>query len=189
MASDTITGQNSAEEDFLFILAPASHPTKTLPRLLADNEGIPLFKQSVTLQTVFRQAGQDPEQVAFRDALLRQRTYTITQEDFELLSKQFWTNISIEEKTLFADALHLLPAKVMISEYNLHALAMLGNPVVCIKVKHNCTEAKKASEEDADGLEKQVLLAEGACCQETPPDFRPEPFRLELSLASTTLKE
>ncbi|KIJ37782.1 hypothetical protein M422DRAFT_259623 [Sphaerobolus stellatus SS14] len=51
----------------------------------------------------------------------------------------------------------------MVSEYNLHALAMLGNPVVCIRAKHNYTKAKKAPEEDADGLEKQVLLAEGAC--------------------------
>jgi hypothetical protein len=29
------------------------------------------FKQSVTLNTIFRQAGQDPAQVVFREALLR----------------------------------------------------------------------------------------------------------------------
>ena len=29
------------------------------------------FKQSVTLNTIFRQAGQDAEQVKFREALLR----------------------------------------------------------------------------------------------------------------------
>src|ERR1700676_1993625 len=34
------------------------------------------FKKSVTLNTIFRQAGQDPAQVVFREALLRLRTYS-----------------------------------------------------------------------------------------------------------------
>src|ERR1700683_1156432 len=44
------------------------------------------FKQSVTLNTIFCQAGQDAEQVKFREALLRLRTYSINSEDFELFS-------------------------------------------------------------------------------------------------------
>ncbi len=47
-------------------------------------------------------------------------------------------------------------------ELNKYRLAALAKPVLCCKAKHNCTEAKKASEEDAEGLEKEVLLAEGA---------------------------
>jgi len=47
-------------------------------------------------------------------------------------------------------------------ELNKYCLAGLAKPVLCCKAKHNCTEAKKASEEDAEGLEKEVLLAEGA---------------------------
>ena len=65
------------------------------------------FTESVTLQTVFRQAGQDPEQVAFRDALLRQRTYEITEDDYQLLSKRFWSYIPAEEHTLFNNAPYL----------------------------------------------------------------------------------
>ena len=46
------------------------------------------FKQSVTLQIVFRQTGQDEEQVKFRGALLRLRTYSTTIEDYTLFSEQ-----------------------------------------------------------------------------------------------------
>ena len=120
------------------------------------------FTESVTLQTVFCQAGQDPEQVAFRDALLRQRTYEITEDDYQLLSKRFWSNIPAEECTLFNNALHLLPTKATVQEFNEHALDLLGKPVVRCMAKHNCSEARKASEDDADGLETEVLLAEGA---------------------------
>jgi hypothetical protein len=41
-------------------------------------------------------------------------------------------------------------------------LASLGQPVLGCKAKHNHSEAKKASDDDADGLEKEILLAEGA---------------------------
>jgi hypothetical protein len=51
------------------------------------------FNQSVTLQTVFCQTGQDEEQVKFREALLRLRTYSTTYEDYTLFSTQFWNNL------------------------------------------------------------------------------------------------
>src|ERR1700683_3942183 len=47
------------------------------------------FKQSVTLNTIYCQTGQSVEQVAFREALLRLRTYSTTSEDFELFSSRF----------------------------------------------------------------------------------------------------
>ncbi|KAK7034241.1 hypothetical protein R3P38DRAFT_2519159, partial [Favolaschia claudopus] len=49
-----------------------------------------------------------------------------------------------------------------VKNLNIVRLANLQKAVVRCKAKHNSTEAKKASEEDADGLEKEVLLAEGA---------------------------
>src|ERR1700733_9369213 len=48
------------------------------------------FDQSITLETVFRQAGNDPIQVAFRDALLRLRTYSTTEDDYHLFQTRFW---------------------------------------------------------------------------------------------------
>lgn len=38
----------------------------------------------------------------------------------------------------------------------------MDKPVLRCLAKHNLPEAKKASEEDAEGLERELLLAEGA---------------------------
>ena len=67
------------------------------------------FKQSVTLNTVYHQTGQSAEQVTFREALLRLRTYSTTLEDFELFSGRFWDYLTPEQRTEFDDVLHLLP--------------------------------------------------------------------------------
>jgi hypothetical protein len=120
------------------------------------------FNQSITLSRIFRQEGEDPEQVKFRDALLRLRTYSTTQEDYELFSTWFWDNMAVEDLTQFADVLHLLPTRAAVLECNTRRLAQLGQPVVRCKAKHSCSIAAKASEEDADGLETEILLAEGA---------------------------
>ena len=76
------------------------------------------FNQSVTLQTVYRQAGTDPAQVAFRETLLRLRTYSTTQEDHNLLSTCFWDNLTPQEHTEFDDILHLLPTRAAVLEFN-----------------------------------------------------------------------
>jgi len=47
-------------------------------------------------------------------------------------------------------------------EFNCRHLSNTGQPVIRCKAKHNHSEAKKASDDDADGLVKEVLLAEGA---------------------------
>jgi len=49
-----------------------------------------------------------------------------------------------------------------VHECNIRRLAGTGRPVIQCHAKHNCPAAKKVSEEDADGLEPKILLAEGA---------------------------
>jgi ATP-dependent DNA helicase PIF1 len=127
------------------------------------NEGRRVFEdftRSVTLSTVYRQSG--PEQSAFRDALLRLRVYQSTVEDLTLFSSRFWDTLSAADKEHFNRALHLLPTRVMVFDFNVHQLNTLGKPAVRCKAKHNKPAAKKATDEDAEGLEKEVLLAEGA---------------------------
>jgi len=58
--------------------------------------------------------------------------------------------------------LHLLPTQASVNEVNCRHLTALGQPVLRCKAKHNHSEAKKASDDDADGLEKKILLAESA---------------------------
>ena len=120
------------------------------------------FTQSVTLDTVYRQAGSDHDQVAFRDALMRLRTYSTTQADYDLLETRFWDVLTPAERHKFEDVIHLLPTREAVLEFNCRHLANTGQPVICCKAKHNQTEAKKASDDEADGLMKEVLLAEGA---------------------------
>jgi hypothetical protein len=120
------------------------------------------FTQSVTLQKVFRQEGDDPEQIKFRDALMRLREYKSSEEDHTLFSARFWDRLTPDEREGFKDTLHLLPTKEAVKNLNNHCLAALGKPVIRCRARHNGPEAKKGSEEDAEGLPKEVLLAEGA---------------------------
>ena len=120
------------------------------------------FTQSITLSRVFRQEGDNPEQIRFRDALLRLRTYSTNVDDYELFKTRFWDNLSEDERQKAKLALHLLPTRASVDECNIKQLAALAKPVVKCKAKHNCPAAKKASDEDADGLQQEVLLAEGA---------------------------
>ncbi|KAJ6607335.1 hypothetical protein B0H10DRAFT_2307024, partial [Mycena sp. CBHHK59/15] len=120
------------------------------------------FTKSVTLQKVFRQEGDDPEQIKFREALMRLREYKSSQEDHTLFSTRFWDQLSPTERDEFNDTLHLLPTKEAVNLLNTRRLSSLGKPVVRCLAKHNGPEAKKGSDEDAEGLQKEVLLAEGA---------------------------
>jgi hypothetical protein len=62
----------------------------------------------------------------------------------------------------FDKVLHLLPPCAAVDEVNCCHLAARDKPMSCCKAKHNHSEAKKASDDDVDGLEKETLLAEGA---------------------------
>jgi hypothetical protein len=120
------------------------------------------LKNSVNLTQIFRQQGDDPDQVKLRQALLRLRTYATIEDDYQLFQRRMWNNLSVEERDGFKDALHLLPTKVAVADYNKLHLAKTAQPVLRCMAKHNCSSAKKASVDDADGLEPMVLLAEGA---------------------------
>ena len=55
------------------------------------------FTWSATLQTVYHQADQDPVQLAFWEALLQLRTYSITEADYNLISHWFLDNVTAQE--------------------------------------------------------------------------------------------
>ena len=120
------------------------------------------FDQSVTLQTVFRQTGQDEEQVKFREALLRLRTYSTTYEDYTLFSTQFWNNLTPALRVEFDNVLHLLPTRASVLEFNCWKLVSSGKPVLHCHAKNNHAEAKKVKSDDAEGLQKELLVAEEA---------------------------
>ncbi|KAJ7302146.1 hypothetical protein DFH08DRAFT_826893 [Mycena albidolilacea] len=88
------------------------------------------FTQSVTLETVFHQEGDNREQVQFCDALVRLREYKVTEDDHSLFSTRFWENLSSEERASFSDTLHLLPTREAVDTLNTLRISQLGKPVV-----------------------------------------------------------
>lgn len=120
------------------------------------------FTQTVTLTTIFRQQGEDPDSIAFRKILQNQRQYAIDDQDFALLQTRMWGNLTNDEKDSFRSVIHLLPTHEDVNAYNALRLAALDMPVARCKAVNIGPGASKASDEDAGGLEKVVLLAEGA---------------------------
>ena len=62
----------------------------------------------------------------------------------------------------FSDELHLLLTQTAVNTVNCQHLSSSRKPVLCSKAQHNCSAGTKASEDDAEGFEQEVLLAEGA---------------------------
>ena len=103
------------------------------------------FNQSITLQHIFHQQGNDPESQQFRDLLLRQQTYSITQEDYNFLSTRFPQHVPNEEKQTFKDAIHLFPTRAAVEDHSHHYLECAHIPVLRCKARHSggkCQETR-----------------------------------------------
>jgi len=118
------------------------------------------FDRAFTLTQVMRQAGDDPQQMQFRDILLHLRNAQVTNQDWEKLMKQTPTNV--QDLTPFANALHLYPTVEAVVEHNVTKLKNSSQPIATIKAVHTGANAAKASSDDASGLEAVVCLAKSA---------------------------
>ena len=118
------------------------------------------FQQAVVLEQVMRQAGQHPEQVRFRDILLRLRDAEVTVADWNHLMTR--TPTRVQDVSPFATALHLIPTVEAVVEYNVAQLQASGQPIATIKAVHTGPNAAKAPADDAGGLEAVVCLAKSA---------------------------
>ena len=108
-----------------------------------------------------RHTGQDPQQVQFRDILLRLRNARLTVADWNSLMTQ--TPTHVQDLSPFATALHLIPTVEAVVEHNVAKLQASGQPIATIKAVHTGPNAAKAPVEDAGGLEAvtntgQVML-------------------------------
>ena len=97
-----------------------------------------------------RQAGQDPQQVKFRDILMRLRDAKVNVADWNFLMTQ--TSTQAHDFTPFTTALHLIPTVEAIVEYNIAQLHASGQPIATIKAVHRGPNAIKAPADDAGGL-------------------------------------
>ena len=80
-----------------------------------------------------------------------------------LLSTCISNNLPQEEKHTFNDAIHLFPTRADVEDHNHQYLEATHVPVLRCKARHNGGKrAERATEDQADGLEAELLLAIGA---------------------------
>ena len=115
------------------------------------------FNQAVVLDQVMRQAGHSPDQIQFRDILLRLRDAKVTTVDWNVLLNQ--TPTKVQDLSSFASALHLRPTVEAVVEHNVAQLHASGQPIATIKAVHTGANASKAPADDAGGLEAIICLA------------------------------
>ena len=109
-----------------------------------------LFDRAVVLQQVMRQSGQEPDQVLFRDILLRLRDARLTINDWEQLMKQ--TPAEVSDLSPFTNALNLIPT---IEAVNVAKIKASCHPVATIKAVHSGPNS-------SSGLESIICLASEA---------------------------
>ena len=119
-----------------------------------DASGYHSFNHAVQLDQIMRQAGQDPNQVLFRN-LLRLRKDEVTEDDWKHLMTRTPANI---HDISFNDALRLFPTVEAVVEHNVTKLHACGQPVATIKAVHSGPNASEGSSDHAGGLEPIVCV-------------------------------
>lgn len=131
-----------------------------------SNNGIVAYKhirEVFKLDVILRQTGNSNEQKKFRDILLRMREGESNLDDYETLTTRFEEKLNKQDQDRFSDAISISTTWNEVDKINIERLSSLNRPVAKIIAVHNGgTEAKKASTEEAKGLERQLLLAKGA---------------------------
>jgi len=115
------------------------------------------FDKAVTLDQIIRQSGQDPDQILFRNILLRLRDGKTTMCDWQELMKH--TPSQLDDISEFTTAVRLFPTVQSVAEFNITQLQDINKPIATIKAVHTGHNASKASSEDAGGLDPIIHLA------------------------------
>ncbi|XP_052127487.1 ATP-dependent DNA helicase pif1-like [Frankliniella occidentalis] len=142
----------------LYSLVQLSNPLKIQGRIVWD-----MIDGCIILKNVNRQSDS-----MFGDVLNRISTGDILETDYNILKTRSNTNLTYEERKLFDDALNLYPTKDTVYKENLDYLTQLKSsnnqtvPICIINAKNNCKEAENASTDQAQSLEKTVLLGVSA---------------------------
>ena len=135
-------------------------PLYTTSRAALSDQGstaYQLFNHAIVLKQVMHQSGQDPDQILFRNILIRLRDARLTIDNWKQLMKQ--TPAEVSNLTPFSNALHLYPTIDAVVKHNVAKLQGNGHPAATIKAVHSGPNADKASPEDAGGLESIICLA------------------------------
>jgi ATP-dependent exoDNAse (exonuclease V) alpha subunit len=146
-----------------------THYDETTTKNIESNYGRLVYmngiNESITLNRVMRQQGENPSAVRFREVLSHVQWRGATEADCELLNTRCIEKLSPEEQLKFltdGDTLYLCPRNAQVREINNSKMAASGNPVVKIPARHTGLGASKASSDEAEGLVSKLMLMEGA---------------------------
>ena len=119
-----------------------------------------MFNHVVTLTVNQRVKGTDPEQIVFRDFLLRLRNGEISENDWKLLlTRQPSQANNIDQ---FKTATRLFYTNEEVASFNYNSLLQLKQPIAKIEAKHSSSQAAKISPQDMYGLEPTLLISKNA---------------------------
>ena len=119
-----------------------------------------MFNHVVTLTVNQRVKGTDPEQIVFRDFLLRLCNGEMSENDWKLLlTRQPSQANNIDQ---FKTATRLFYTNEEVASFNYNSLLQLKQPIAKIDAKHSSSQAAKISPQDMYGLEPTLLISKNA---------------------------
>ena len=119
-----------------------------------------MFNHVVTLTVNQRVKGTDPDQIVFRDFLLRLRNGETSENDWKLLlTRQPSEANNIDQ---FKTATRLFYTNEEVASFNYNSLLQLKQPIAKIEAKHSSSQAAKISPQDMYGLEPTLLISKNA---------------------------
>ena len=122
-----------------------------------------LFSESFRLQVVYRQGGDSPEQIKFRDLLRHASNGSLSEEEWVMLNARAERNLSPAEHRSFHDAVCLYTTRNDVGGLNLAERQALNQSCERILARHDGgPQAVKALADEAGGLEPYLILARGA---------------------------
>ncbi|CAN0082636.1 unnamed protein product, partial [Laminaria digitata] len=138
------------------------------PRDQLNQEGFQAyrsFRNVVILEKVQRQTAAsdgDDDQRAFLELLPRARDGILNEDDWQLLLKRAPHAQTEETRRGFEDATRLFYSRDEVKGHNGGKIKPLGKPVLKIDGKHSSKTARRATADAAQGLQREVFLAQEA---------------------------
>jgi len=137
-------------------------PVKDIPLYAGTSHGSALwntFNTVITLDTTFRQQGDNITQVTFRNILQNIRDANPTIDDYNILMSRTNSFLSEEEICSFHDSMHLFPINAQTMVHNKQMMKSLNTPIARSIAEDDNTYSSVSSKDEQ--LERIVLLCNG----------------------------
>ncbi|SMY29094.1 unnamed protein product [Zymoseptoria tritici ST99CH_1A5] len=151
--------------DFFQLPPVAATPLFSTGRLTTEElNGAECYRsldRTLRLTQLVRQAGTDPESVAFKAALQGLRNGEVTEEHYTTLSCRVFTD-NPGELEAFSKALRLFGTRKAVADYNTASLRATKRPIIAIVARHDKRSSIKLPDDDFGGIPAILCLSIGS---------------------------